>query len=148
MDCMPPSSSVDGILQARILECVAIPFSRATSQPRDQTQVSCIAGGFLTIWATREVHLYIWIYLYLFFQLYIYILFQILFHYRSLQDIEYSSLCYIVGLCWLSFFFNFYFWLHWVFVAVCGFCSCSEQGLLFFVVSEHLIVVASLIAEL
>ena len=40
--------TVHGILQARILEWVAIPFSRRSSQPRDQTQVSCIAGGVLT----------------------------------------------------------------------------------------------------
>jgi len=37
-----------GILQARILEWIAIPFSRGSYQPRDQTQVSCIAGGFFT----------------------------------------------------------------------------------------------------
>ena len=43
-----------GILQARILEWVAIPFSRASSQLRDQTWVSCIAGRFFTIWATRK----------------------------------------------------------------------------------------------
>ena len=43
-----------GILQARILEWVAIPSSRRSSPPRDQTQVSCIAGRFFTIWATRE----------------------------------------------------------------------------------------------
>ena len=42
------------ILQARILEWVAFPFSRGSSQPRDQTQVSCIAGRFFTSWATRE----------------------------------------------------------------------------------------------
>ena len=50
-------SSVHGILLARILEWVAIPFSRESSQPRDQTHiswVSCIAGGFCTIRATRE----------------------------------------------------------------------------------------------
>ena len=47
MDCSPPGSSVHGILQARILEWVAIPFSRGSCQPRDQTQVSHIAGGFL-----------------------------------------------------------------------------------------------------
>ena len=47
-DCSPPASSVHGILQARILEWVTIPFSRASSQPRNQTQVSCIAGGFFT----------------------------------------------------------------------------------------------------
>ena len=40
--------------QARILEWVAFPFSRGSSQPRDQTQASCIAGGFFTSWATRE----------------------------------------------------------------------------------------------
>ena len=45
---------VHGILQARILEWIAIPFSRGSSQPRDRTQVSHIAGGFLTSWATRE----------------------------------------------------------------------------------------------
>ena len=43
-----------GILQARILEWVAIPFSRGSSQPRDQTRVSCFAGRFCAIWATRE----------------------------------------------------------------------------------------------
>ena len=46
--------SVHGILQARILEWVAFSFSRGSSQPRDRTQVSRIAGGFLTSWATRE----------------------------------------------------------------------------------------------
>ena len=55
-DYSPPGSSVHGILQARILEWVAIPFSRGSSQPRDQTQVFCIAGRFFTIWATKEVH--------------------------------------------------------------------------------------------
>ena len=54
MDCSPPGFSVHGILQARILEWVAICFSRGSSWPRDQTQVSCIAGRFFTIWATRE----------------------------------------------------------------------------------------------
>ena len=44
-----PGSSIHGILQARILEWVAMPSSRGSSQPRDQTQVSCIAGGFFTI---------------------------------------------------------------------------------------------------
>ena len=48
-------STVHGILQARILEWVAFPFCRGSSQPRDRTQVSHIAGGFFTSWATREV---------------------------------------------------------------------------------------------
>ena len=50
MDCSPPGSSVHGILQARILEWVAMPSSRGSSQPRDQTHVSyisCISGQFL-----------------------------------------------------------------------------------------------------
>ena len=47
MDCRPPGSSVNGILQARILEWVAIPFSRGSSQPRDQTQVSHFEGDSL-----------------------------------------------------------------------------------------------------
>ena len=55
MDCSPPGSSFYGILQAWILEWVAMPFSRGSSPLRDWTYVSCIAGGFLTIWATREV---------------------------------------------------------------------------------------------
>ena len=52
LHCSFPGSSVQGILQARILEWVASPFSRGSSQPRDQTQVSPIAGRFFTIWAT------------------------------------------------------------------------------------------------
>ena len=56
MDCSPSGSSVHGILQARILECVAIPVSRASSWPRDWTRVSCIAGRFFTICATREAY--------------------------------------------------------------------------------------------
>ena len=54
MDCSVPGSSDNGVLQARILEWVAIPFSRGSSQPRDETWVSCIAGRFFTVWATRE----------------------------------------------------------------------------------------------
>ena len=58
MDCSPPGSSVHGILQARILESVAVPSSRGSSRPRDRTWVSCIAGRFLTSWATREAHMW------------------------------------------------------------------------------------------
>ena len=57
LDCGPPGSSVHGILQARILEWVAMPSSRGSSQPRNWTQVSCLADSF-TIWATREAHEY------------------------------------------------------------------------------------------
>ena len=54
MDCNPPGSSVHGIFQARIVEWLAIPFSRGFSRPRDWTQVSCIACVFFTVWATME----------------------------------------------------------------------------------------------
>ena len=57
--CLVVSDSLQpwalGILQARTLEWAAFPFSRGSSQPRDQTQVSCIAG-FFTSWAMREAH--------------------------------------------------------------------------------------------
>ena len=55
-DCSLPGSSVNGILQARILEWVAVPSSRGSSQPRDWTQVFHNAGRFSPRWATREVH--------------------------------------------------------------------------------------------
>ena len=51
LDYSPPASSIHGIFQARILEWVAISFSRASSQARDRTQVSCITGRFFTIWS-------------------------------------------------------------------------------------------------
>ena len=54
MDCSSPGSSVREVLQARILEEIAIPFSKESAQPRDWTQVSCIAGRLFIIWATRE----------------------------------------------------------------------------------------------
>ena len=56
-DCSPPGSSVHGIVQARILEWVTIPFSREFSQPRDQTQVSCIVGRFFIFWAIAQTHM-------------------------------------------------------------------------------------------
>ena len=56
--CNPMDCTVHRILQARILEWVAIPFFRESSQPRDQTQVFRIAGGFFTSWATRETQEY------------------------------------------------------------------------------------------
>ena len=54
MVCSFPGSSVHGISQERILEWVVVPFSRGFSQPRDQTQVSRIAGRFFIVLATRE----------------------------------------------------------------------------------------------
>ena len=63
LDCNPPDSSVHGILQARILEWIAIPSSRGSSCPKDWTHVSCvycIGGGFSTHWATWEAHKKFW----------------------------------------------------------------------------------------
>ena len=54
MDCSPPGFSIHGVFQARVLEWVAISFSRESAPPRDQIQVSCIAGRCFTLWATRE----------------------------------------------------------------------------------------------
>ena len=54
MDCSLPGHLSMEILQARILEQVAMPFSRGSAQPRDGTQVSLIAGGFFTSWEARE----------------------------------------------------------------------------------------------
>ena len=55
-DCNPTGSFVHGIFQAGILEWVAIPFSRGSSWPSDQTQATCIACRLFTIWASREAH--------------------------------------------------------------------------------------------
>ena len=56
--CDPIDYTVHGIPQARILEWVAFPFSRWSSQPRDGTQVSRIAGGLFTSWAIKEAQEY------------------------------------------------------------------------------------------
>ena len=54
MNCSPAGSSVHGIPQARILEWVAISFSRGFLQPKNRTWVCCVTGKFFTVWATRE----------------------------------------------------------------------------------------------
>ena len=55
MDCSLPGSSLLGILQARILEWVAMPFSGGSSRSRDRTRIPCIARQFLNHWTTREI---------------------------------------------------------------------------------------------
>ena len=57
VNCGLPGSSIHGTLQARILECIAISFSRGSSPSRDQNQVSRIAGRCFNLWATREAHI-------------------------------------------------------------------------------------------
>ena len=71
MDCTLPGSSVHGIFQARVLEWVAISFSRGFSWPRDWTRVSHTVGRCFTVWATREV-LYVYIHTYICMYVYIY----------------------------------------------------------------------------
>ena len=59
MDCSLPGSSLHGIFQARVLEWVAISFSRGSSWPRDRTQVSRIPGRCFNLWATREAQIWL-----------------------------------------------------------------------------------------
>ena len=56
-NCNPPGFSVYGILQARTLEWIAMPFSRGSSRPRDRTRVSCIVGRCFTIFFSLPVYL-------------------------------------------------------------------------------------------
>ena len=56
-DCSPPGSSVHGILQARILEWVAISYPRGSFRLRDRTRVSYTVGSFFNIWASREAYM-------------------------------------------------------------------------------------------
>ena len=61
MDCSLPHSSIHGIFQARVLEWIAISFSRGPSRPRDQIEVSCVAGRRFNLWATREARILEWV---------------------------------------------------------------------------------------
>ena len=61
MNCSSQGSSGHGIVQARVLEWVAIPFSRESSKPRDRSWVSHIAGRFFTLWGTREAPTQGWV---------------------------------------------------------------------------------------
>jgi len=89
MDCGLPGSSVHEISQARILEWVAISFSRASCQSRDQTCVFCIGRRILYHWATgKPIYVCVYIHIFLFRFFYYYKI------YKILQDTEYSSLCY------------------------------------------------------
>ena len=83
MDCSPPGTSVHVDSPGKNTGWVTVPFSRGSSQPRDQNQVSHIAGEFFTIWATREyiqlynmyLYLYIWVDIYACIYIYLLVLF-------------------------------------------------------------------------
>ena len=87
IDCSPLGSSVHGISQARILEWVAFPSFRVSSQPRDRTYVSCIGRRFFT---TSTTYIYIRVYTHTY---------TLHFYCGLSQNVEYSSLCCIVGPC-------------------------------------------------
>ena len=92
MDCGLPGSSVHEISQARILEWVAISFSRGSSQSRDQTCVFCIGRRILYHWATgKPIYVYVYIHIFLFRFFCYYKIYKIL---QDIEYIEYSSLCY------------------------------------------------------
>ena len=84
MHCSLPGSSVHGILQARVLEWVAISFSRVSSRPRDQTRVFHIAGRRFTIWATREARF--WVYWAIIWQLLLCVLLKLSLSSRQSSD--------------------------------------------------------------
>ena len=62
VDCSLQGFSIHGIIQAKILEWVAISFSRGSSRPRDQTWVSSVAGKCFNLWATREARVISWVF--------------------------------------------------------------------------------------
>ena len=99
MDCSPPRFSVQGTSQARILEWVAISFSRGSSRPRDRTCVSCIGRWILCHWTTRETSLFLLCYLFLNF-IYFFIFLLIYFNWNLI------TLQYCGGFChtltWIS----------------------------------------------
>ena len=126
MDCSPPGSSVHGILQARILGWVVIPFSRGSSWPRDQAQVSHTAGRFFTVWATSEAQfIYIWIYIHythtLFFRF-----FSLRNNWKILRPVPgavgylcWSSISYII-MCHYTCLYYTWLWLILFFLSLCS----------------------------
>ena len=121
MDCSLPGSSVHGILQARILEWLAIPFSRGSSWPRDRTQVSHIVGRFFTVWTTREALLLVLLFLFTLFLSF------------SNSDLFYSCLCILYNVLF-SWFWNCRFHFD---VSSCVFLVCRYVILLFIVSFSH-----------
>ena len=118
MDCSLPGSSVHGIFQARVLEWIAISFSRGSARPRDRTQVSCMVDRRFTIWATREVlafhsHIY-------FKELEKICLFCILFIYCSVSLSEVPNFLLIPFFCLYNFFLlEKVFWRQILFISSC-----------------------------
>ena len=97
MDCSPPGSSVYRIFWARIVQWIAISFSRGSSQPRNWTKVSCIAGRFFTYWARREA----WYIAYLFTMTYIVgNILSVFLWYNQLAMMYFSYYILVSSVCW------------------------------------------------
>ena len=97
VDCSPPGSSVYRIFQARIVEWIAISFSRGSSRPRNQTKVSCVAGRFFTYWARREA----WYIAYLFTMTYIIgNILSVFLWYNQLSMMYFSYYILVSSVCW------------------------------------------------
>ena len=84
VNCSLPDSSIHGILHARLLEWVAYPFSRGSSQPRNLSSVSCSVGRFFTSWAIREAIIFTWDYLLLFWEVTIHFQFPLFFIFKNI----------------------------------------------------------------
>ena len=108
--------TVHGILQARTLEWAALPFSRGSSQPRDRTQVSHIAGGFFTSWAKLKGWLENWE--------------VVTIHLGKLKCIQLEPKGQAAGIFFLFSkrrkLFYLFIWLSWIFIASCGVCSTRD----------------------
>ena len=99
----PLGSSVHGIFQVKILASIAILFSRASSQPKDWTGVSRVAGRFFTVRSTREAwFIYMCVCVCVCIHTHIHNIYSFKISFRLLQSIGQSSLCYTVGPWWLS----------------------------------------------
>ena len=99
MDCSLPRFSVHGTSQARVLEWVAISFSRGSSRPRDRTCVSCIGRWILCHWTTRETSLFLLCYLFLNF-IYFFIFLLIYFNWNLITLQHCGDFCHT--LTWIS----------------------------------------------
>jgi len=106
------------ISQVGILEWVAISFSRESSQPRDQTQGSCIAGRFLTIWATREALTYVHLWL-----IHVDVICRVFNH-------DHSEQCEVVPHCSFDLHFSNNLWYWHLFMCLLAICSYLEKYLL------------------
>ena len=97
VDCSPPGSSVYRIFQARIVEWIAISFSKGSSRPRNQTKVSCVAGRFFTYWERREA----WYIAYLFTMTYIIgNILSVFLWYNQLSMMYFSYYILVSSVCW------------------------------------------------